>query len=87
MSEKNAEIVSILGLATIDIITNYNRFFIALFQIGTYAGGGGVSRCPGAAGGNGGQQGQPTQGSCGSSQSGKAGTESLGGEGGNFRVV
>lgn len=70
---------------TIDIITNYNRLFcFFLFsQIGTYAGGGGVSDCPGAAGGNGGQQGQPAQGPCGSSRSGKAGTESVGGEGGN----
>ena len=64
-------------------------FFVSLFfwQIGTYAGGGGVSMCPGAAGGDGSQQGQPAQGRCGSSQSGKAGTESLGGEGGNVRVV
>lgn len=60
---------------------------LALFQIGTYAGGGGVSACPGAAGGNGGQQGQPVQGPCDSSQSGGAGTESLGGEGGNVQVV
>ena len=46
-----------------------------------------MSQCPGAAGGNGGQQGQPAQGPCGLSQSGIAGTESLGGEGGNVRVV
>jgi len=58
-------------------------FSLLFVQIGTYAGGGGVSKCPGAAGGNGSQQGQPARGPCGSSQSGKAGNESLGGEGGN----
>ena len=46
-----------------------------------------MSKCTGAAGGDEGLQGQPAQGPCGSSQSGKAGTESLGGEGGNIRVV
>ena len=55
--------------------------------MGSYAGGGGVSNCPGAAGGSGSQQGQPAQGPCPSSQSGKAGTEIRGGEGGSVRVV
>lgn len=63
-------------------IDDHDCMLPPFLQIGTYAGGGGLSACTGARGGNGGEQGQPAQGPCGSSRSGTAGTQTRGGEGG-----